>query len=56
MGRPDLVWQFYSYRRHMAFLAKPNMAHFALAELAKRNEEFITVTQNVDGMTLIPDF
>lgn len=49
---PDLVWQFYSYRRHMALKAKPNRAHYALAELAKRNKNFITLTQNVDGILL----
>ena len=47
---PGLVWQFYSYRRHMAFEASPNPAHYALAELARRNESFITLTQNVDGI------
>lgn len=46
---PTLVWQFYSYRRHMALKAKPNRAHYALAELARRNPNFITLTQNVDG-------
>ncbi len=46
---PGLVWQFYSYRRHMALQAKPNKAHFALAELARRKENFITLSQNVDG-------
>ena len=46
---PDLVWQFYSYRRHMALKAKPNRAHYALAELARRNQDFVTLTQNVDG-------
>ena len=49
---PDLVWQFYSYRRHMALLAKPNRAHYALAELAKKCPQFITLTQNVDGTCL----
>ncbi|KAL1970042.1 hypothetical protein VTN77DRAFT_6447 [Rasamsonia byssochlamydoides] len=48
---PGLVWQFYSYRRHMALKAKPNRAHFALAELAKRNKNFITLSQNVDGLS-----
>lgn len=48
---PDLVWQFYSYRRHMALKAKPNPAHHALAELAKRNRDFITLSQNVDGLS-----
>lgn len=46
---PALVWQFYSYRRHMALQARPNRAHLALAELAKRKEHFVTLSQNVDG-------
>ena len=37
---PDLVWQFYSYRRHMALGVKPNAAHYALAELGRRKPEF----------------
>ena len=45
---PGLVWQFYSYRRHMALEVKPNPAHYALAELAKR-KNFLTLSQNVDG-------
>lgn len=47
---PGLVWQFYSYRRHMALQAQPNKAHYALAELARRNKDFITLSQNVDGI------
>jgi NAD-dependent deacetylase sirtuin 5 len=46
---PGLVWQFYSYRRHMALQAEPNRAHYALAQLSRRNEDFITLSQNVDG-------
>ena len=48
---PGLSWQFYSYRRHMALNAKPNRAHLALAELARRNPKFITLSQNVDGLS-----
>ena len=48
---PSIVWQFYSYRRHMALNAKPNPAHFALAELSKRNPNFLTLSQNVDGLS-----
>ena len=48
---PGLVWQFYSYRRHMALAAKPNRAHYALAELAKKRANFITLSQNVDGIS-----
>ena len=47
---PGLVWQFYSYRRHMAFMAKPNPAHYALAALSQMNPRFITLTQNVDDL------
>ena len=46
---PGLVWQFYSYRRHMALQAEPNAAHHALAQLAKHKENFVTLSQNVDG-------
>lgn len=46
---PGLVWQFYSYRRHMALRANPNKAHYALAELARIKAGFLTLTQNVDG-------
>ena len=48
---PGLVWQFYSYRRHMALNAKPNRAHIALAELARRRPGFLTLSQNVDGLS-----
>ena len=46
---PGLVWQFYSYRRHMALQVSPNPAHYALAELARRKRRFVTLSQNVDG-------
>lgn len=46
---PGLVWQFYSYRRHMALQAQPNPAHYALAALARRKKGFLTLSQNVDG-------
>ena len=53
---PGLVWQFYSYRRHMALKAKPNPAHYALAELAKKRPNFLTLSQNVDGTyALVPN-
>ncbi|EWC46882.1 hypothetical protein DRE_03894 [Drechslerella stenobrocha 248] len=48
---PSLVWQFYSARRQAAFSAKPNPAHRALAALSIKNKDFITVTQNVDGLS-----
>lgn len=49
---PGLVWQFYSARRYNALKAKPNRGHYALAELSKRrNGKFLTLTQNVDGLS-----
>lgn len=48
---PALVWRFYSYRRHMALQAAPNAAHYALAELARCMPGFITLSQNVDGLS-----
>jgi NAD+-dependent protein deacetylase sirtuin 5 len=48
---PTLVWQFYSYRRHMAMNAQPNRAHLALAELSRKKPDFMTLSQNVDGLS-----
>lgn len=46
---PALVWLFYAWRRHMVLKAQPNLGHFALAQLAKNKENFLCLTQNVDG-------
>ncbi|KAK1593447.1 DHS-like NAD/FAD-binding domain-containing protein [Colletotrichum navitas] len=48
---PGLVWQFYTYRRQEALRAKPNPAHYALAELARQMPGFIALTQNVDNLS-----
>lgn len=48
---PALVWEFYSMRRRVAAAAKPNPAHFALADLeAKLGNRFLLCTQNVDDL------
>jgi NAD-dependent deacetylase len=48
---PRLVWEFYSMRRRVASAAKPNPAHFALAELERRLENRLFLcTQNVDDL------
>lgn len=49
---PQLVWQFYSIRRHAALQARPNAGHIALSRLAKEwgAEKFLTLSQNVDGL------
>lgn len=48
---PALVWRFYSYRRHMALRVEPNPAHYALAQLSKQMPGFMTLSQNVDGLS-----
>jgi NAD-dependent deacetylase len=47
---PELVWKWYDWRRSLIKPLKPNPAHYALAELEKRIEDFTLVTQNVDGL------
>lgn len=48
---PQLVWEFYSMRRRVASAAKPNPAHFALAELEQRlQDRLFLCTQNVDKL------
>jgi NAD-dependent deacetylase len=47
---PRLVWRFYSERRRQLETVRPNAAHFALAELAKRSPELFLCTQNVDPL------
>lgn len=47
---PDLVSDWYAWRRDQALQAKPNAGHMALAEMETRAPEFLLVTQNVDGL------
>jgi NAD-dependent deacetylase len=47
---PLEVWRFYSWRRRMALQAKPNPAHLALAAIEGARDDFLLVTQNVDGL------
>ncbi len=47
---PGLVWEWYGWRRSIIASIKPNPAHYALAELERRNPAFTLITQNVDGL------
>lgn len=38
-------------RRHKSLQAEPNPAHYALAELSRRMPGFLTLSQNVDGLS-----
>jgi NAD-dependent deacetylase sirtuin 5 len=48
---PPLVWEFHLERMREVQDAKPNTAHFALAELAKRKDGFLALTMNVDNLS-----
>jgi len=47
---PEGVWRFYAWRRAQAAIAKPNPAHLAIASLETDRNDFLLVTQNVDGL------
>ncbi|HEV2977300.1 MAG TPA: NAD-dependent deacylase [Casimicrobiaceae bacterium] len=47
---PQLVWDWYAWRRELAARAEPNAGHLALAALERRVPEFALITQNVDGL------
>ena len=47
---PNLVWEWYDWRRRMLATKSPNPGHVALAEMEKRFPGFRLITQNVDGL------
>lgn len=47
---PETVWRWYDWRRGIIGKAEPNPGHFAIKELEDRFEDFLLITQNVDGL------
>ena len=47
---PELVWEWYEWRRRLVAAVEPNPGHFALAEMQRFLPRFDLVTQNVDGL------
>jgi NAD-dependent deacetylase len=47
---PELVWEFYNYRRDLVGKVTFNPAHRALAEMEDRVPGFTLITQNIDGL------
>ncbi len=47
---PQLVWEWYNWRRELLTTKKPNAAHTTLAQLEQLVPEFWVITQNVDGL------
>jgi NAD-dependent deacetylase len=47
---PALVWGWYEWRRNQVLQAKPNLGHYAIAQLAKQIPKVTLITQNVDDL------
>lgn len=50
MRNPNLVWEWYQYRRKILKGTGPNPGHLAIAEFEKYIDNVIVVTQNVDNL------
>jgi NAD-dependent deacetylase len=46
---PDLVWQWYNWRKDLISEKEPNPAHEAVAVLLRKLPGMLAITQNVDG-------
>jgi NAD-dependent deacetylase len=47
---PKLVWEWYDMRRKIIHDCSPNPAHDTIAEMERYFENFLLITQNVDGL------
>lgn len=50
MKNPNMVWEWYQYRRKIINESLPNKGHYAIAEFEKYFEEVSVITQNVDNL------
>lgn len=50
LKNPELVSEWYRHRREITRIAKPNAAHYALAEMEELFSDFTLVTQNIDNL------
>jgi NAD-dependent deacetylase len=47
---PALVWEWYDWRRGLIAGCEPNAAHHTLVQMEKHCQDFVLITQNVDGL------
>lgn len=47
---PELVWNWYEWRRKIISESRPNPGHYALARMEKIIPQVNIITQNVDGL------
>ncbi|RMD50232.1 MAG: NAD-dependent deacylase [Ignavibacteria bacterium] len=50
MKNPDMVWEWYQYRRKIIHRAKPNAGHKSIAKFQDFFKEVNVVTQNIDNL------
>jgi NAD-dependent deacetylase len=50
LRNPEMVWEWYNYRRKIIKEVRPNPAHFALVKIEKIIRDFTLVTQNIDNL------
>jgi len=50
MKNPNLVWEWYQYRRKIVRETEPNAGHKIIAAFEKHFDEVTVVTQNVDNL------
>jgi len=50
ISNPDLVWDWYQFRRDLIHKVQPNPGHFALAKIESLLPNFTLITQNVDNL------
>lgn len=50
MANPEMVWEWYNYRRNIVNETGPNNAHKAIKELEEYYNSVTVVTQNVDNL------
>ena len=49
-ANPQLVWDWYQWRRRLISRSEPNPGHFALARMENVVRAFTLITQNVDSL------
>jgi NAD-dependent deacetylase len=50
MRNPEMVWEWYQYRRKIISETQPNPGHLTIAEFSKHFENVSVITQNVDNL------
>jgi NAD-dependent deacetylase len=53
-ARPELVWEFYNWRRELVGGCEPNAPHRALAVMERQIPNFLLITQNVPPLPECP--